>query len=471
MSNRFSALKAAAALFFSTAALVIMLVFSCCISKNSNDSVTNRRKGTDNSPDAAATETAVFLRETYINGANVSGLTKSAARDIIHPKLELVKAEYRIKIEFGKDKSAACFINGAELTLKDDLEDVLSEALESGAGNYEATVKPVNDAKLRDCIDLVAKTVEREPVPAQILTHSAAASTELSVLKKNARFCLTAPEDGCRVARDAAAELICSGETQFVLPITVVPHSGAEPELPVLRAAFSTSFADGSLCAENRVHNISKGATLLDGSVLPAGQSFSCNAALGARSRENGWLPATAFANGGAETKQAYGGGICQVSTTLYNAVLRSDLEIVARSGHTRKVRYIGGGLDAALSGSDKDFIFRNNTDSDIYIFMWVDGTEKTLCCEIYGSPFPSDFDRIDTVSELVSTVAPSEPEFAVDPSLSPGECILKRKAITGRTYKTYRVYSLNGKTIRTVPIDETVYAMHPALYAVGAQQ
>lgn len=109
--------------------------------------------------------------------------------------------------------------------------------------------------------------------------------------------------------------------------------------------------------------------------------------------QENGWLPATAFANGGAETRQEYGGGICQVSTTLYNAVLRSDLEIIARSGHTRKVRYIGGGLDAALSGKDKDFVFRNNTDSDIYVFMWVDESQK-LCVVKYTAVL---FRRIST--------------------------------------------------------------------------
>ena len=131
-------------------------------------------------------------------------------------------------------------------------------------------------------------------------------------------------------------------------------------------------------------------------------------------------------------------------------------------------MRYIGGGLDAALSGKDKDFVFRNNTDSDIYVFMWVDESQKTLCCEIYGCPFPSDFDRVDTVSELTSSTPPSEPQFVLDSALEPGECVLKRKAIAGSTYQSYRVYSLNGEIIRRVPIDKPEYPMHPALYAVG---
>lgn len=119
-------------------------------------------------------------------------------------------------------------------------------------------------------------------------------------------------------------------------PLHTVLCTDKIPEMPELRASFSTSFAAGSLCSENRVHNITKGALLIDGSIVPAGQTFSCNDSLGVRSRENGWLPATAFANGGAETRQEYGGGICQISTTLYNAVLRSDLEIIARRRGTR---------------------------------------------------------------------------------------------------------------------------------------
>ena len=66
------------------------------------------------------------------------------------------------------------------------------------------------------------------------------------------------------------------------------------------------------------------------------------------------------------------------------------------------------------------------------------------------------------------SSTPPSEPQFVLDSALEPGECVLKRKAIAGSTYQSYRVYSLNGEIIRRVPIDKTEYPMHPALYAVG---
>lgn len=468
MDERFPAIKACAAILLSTAALLFLLVFSCCSGQNSDDIKQGANADTIIPGDDPTFETALFSSGTYINSVDVSNMTKDAVRTLLSPKLERAKSEYHIEIEFQQNDSSICIINGTDLTLKDDLEAVMSKALECGAGQYTTAIEPVDDIKLRNSIDSVAKIAEKTPVPAQILTHSAAGCSELPVLKKNARFCLTAPVNGCQIDRDAAVKQICSGETRFSLPLHTVLCTDKIPKMPELRASFSTSFAAGSLCSENRVHNITKGALLIDGSIVPAGQTFSCNDSLGVRSRENGWLPATAFANGGAETRQEYGGGICQISTTLYNAVLRSDLEIIARSGHTRKVRYIGGGLDAALSGKDKDFVFRNNTDSDIYVFMWVDESQKTLCCEIYGCPFPSDFDRVDTVSELTSSTPPSEPQFVLDSALEPGECVLKRKAIAGSTYQSYRVYSLNGEIIRRVPIDKTEYPMHPALYAVG---
>ena len=410
MDERFPAIKACAAILLSTAALLFLLVFSCCSGQNSDDIKQGANADTIIPGDDPTFETALFSSGTYINSIDVSNMTKDAVRTLLSPKLERAKSEYHIEIEFQQNDSSICIINGTDLTLKDDLEAVMSKALECGAGQYTTAIEPVDDIKLRNSIDSVAKIAEKTPVPAQILTHSAAGCSELPVLKKNARFCLTAPVNGCQIDRDAAVKQICSGETRFSLPLHTVLCTDKIPEMPELRASFSTSFAAGSLCSENRVHNITKGALLIDGSIVPAGQTFSCNDSLGVRSRENGWLPATAFANGGAETRQEYGGGICQISTTLYNAVLRSDLEIIARSGHTRKVRYIGGGLDAALSGKDKDFVFRNNTDSDIYVFMWVDESQKTLCCEIYGCPFPSDFDRVDTVSELTSSTPPSEP-------------------------------------------------------------
>ena len=280
MDERFPAIKACAAILLSTAALLFLLVFSCCSGQNSDDIKHGTNADTIIPGNEPTFETALFSSGTYINSIDVSNMTKDAVRTLLSPKLEREKSEYHIEIEFQQNDSSICIINGTDLTLKDDLEAVMSKALECGAGQYTTAIEPVDDIKLRNSIDSVAKIAEKTPVPAQILTHSAAGCSELPVLKKNARFCLTAPVNGCQIDRDAAVKQICSGETRFSLPLHTVLCTDKIPEMPELRASFSTSFAAGSLCSENRVHNIAKGALLIDGSIVPAGQTFSCNDSL-----------------------------------------------------------------------------------------------------------------------------------------------------------------------------------------------
>ena len=193
MDERFPAIKACAAILLSTAALLFLLVFSCCSGQNSDDIKQGANADTIIPGDDPTFETALFSSGTYINSIDVSNMTKDAVRTLLSPKLEREKSEYHIEIEFQQNDSSICIINGTDLTLKDDLEAVMSKALECGAGQYTTAIEPVDDIKLRNSIDSVAKIAEKTPVPSQILTHSAAGCSELPVLKKNARFCLTAP--------------------------------------------------------------------------------------------------------------------------------------------------------------------------------------------------------------------------------------------------------------------------------------
>lgn len=136
--------------------------------------------------------------------------------------------------------------------------------------------------------------------------------------------------------------------------------------------------------SDNRISNVKKACELLDGMVLIPGQTFSFNDALGERTEENGWKPATAYANG--EVRQEYGGGICQVSSTLYNAVLYANLEIVERACHQFQVGYLPWGMDATVSWGWPDLKFRNDAEYPIKIHAWVDDEENECCIQILGT-------------------------------------------------------------------------------------
>ena len=134
----------------------------------------------------------------------------------------------------------------------------------------------------------------------------------------------------------------------------------------------------------NRISNVKKACGLLDGLMLMPGEVFSYNDAIGERTEANGWLPAPAYANG--EVRQENGGGICQVSSTLYNAALYSNLKIVERTCHQFQVGYLPWGMDATVSWGWPDFKFQNDKLYPIKIVAWVDEATNECCIQIKGT-------------------------------------------------------------------------------------
>ncbi|MBR0356322.1 MAG: VanW family protein, partial [Clostridia bacterium] len=137
----------------------------------------------------------------------------------------------------------------------------------------------------------------------------------------------------------------------------------------VLRGSYTTSFSDST---KNRKYNIRFGAEKINGTILKPGDVFSANETLGTRTRKNGWKNAGAYESG--EVVQQAGGGVCQLSSTLYNAALYADMEIVERRNHSMPVHYVDRGRDATINsiGNIIDFKFRNNTSSDVIIMAYT---------------------------------------------------------------------------------------------------
>lgn len=139
-----------------------------------------------------------------------------------------------------------------------------------------------------------------------------------------------------------------------------------------------------------RINNLRKACELLNGIELMPGDIFSYNLALGERTPEGGWQPAPAYANN--EVKDEYGGGICQVSSTLFNAVLYANLKIVSRDCHQFQVGYLPPGMDATVSWGAPDFRFANDQPYPIRIVAWFDEDTKEVCVQIRGTDVDHQF-------------------------------------------------------------------------------
>ena len=191
-----------------------------------------------------------------------------------------------------------------------------------------------------------------------------------------------------------------------------------------------------------RISNVKLSASTINGYVLNCGEVFSYNGAVGQRTAARGYQAAPAYVKG--ETVDEIGGGICQTSSTLYLACLRSNLEIVQRYAHRYAPSYITWGLDATVSWGGPDYQFKNDTNYPIKIETRYSGGYLTVT--IYGT-------KVDDVTVKMTTEklsdTPYETIYEDDPTLAPGTEQVKTTPYTGHKVRSYRnLYDGNGNLI-----------------------
>ncbi len=233
----------------------------------------------------------------------------------------------------------------------------------------------------------------------------------------------------------------------------------------VLRGSYTTDFSDST---KNRKYNIRFGADKINGTILKPGEVFSANDTLGTRTRKNGWKNAGAYESG--EVVQQAGGGVCQLSSTLYNAALYADLKIVSRRNHSMPVHYVDRGRDATINstGNKIDFKFENNTSSDIIIIAYTDGNK--LHMEIYGVPFETDeYDRIEIRTKQISSTS-IQTVYTYAPDKPTSYSKTTKKGSKGYKMRTYKDYYLGDVRVKTDDLGLSVYTMFPKEVTVGTK-
>lgn len=176
---------------------------------------------------------------------------------------------------------------------------------------------------------------------------------------------------------------------------------------------FSTEFATSN---ESRSRNVQKAAGLLNCVILEPGEELSYNELLGPRTEELGWLPAHGI-SGGKEYIDTPGGGICQVSSTLYNSLLLigPDIRIVSRSHHSIPGSYVAMGLDATVSYYGPDLVWSNAAESPMFLFAYADMRTKTVYTFVYGTQ-PDDGTHYKIWSDTIEKLDPPEPKRIAEP-------------------------------------------------------
>lgn len=230
-----------------------------------------------------------------------------------------------------------------------------------------------------------------------------------------------------------------------------------------LLGSFTTKFTTGS-GNYNRNKNMENGIVLLNGITLCQGETMSVNSFLEPWTEDNGWLDAGTYVNGKVE--DSLGGGICQVSTTLYNAVLNAELEIVERYNHSMSVGYVPLSMDAALAGTWKDLKIKNNTDTPIYI-EGIYNASGSITFNIYGEETRPANRRVEYVSETLSTI-PSSEIVKQDPSLPSGYRKVTSSGHTGYKARLWKKVYVDGVLQSEEVINKSSYSPSPTYVTVG---
>jgi len=267
---------------------------------------------------------------------------------------------------------------------------------------------------------------------------------------------------GRSVSKEALADLIAELEKTENLE-KAVPVTFINPEITTDKVyarlfkdtlyTASTKFSTNDEINRNRAENIRLGAQKLNGKILGPGEIFSFNEAVGPRTVEAGYKTAHSYIGG--KVVDDIGGGICQVSSTLYNAVLYSDLEVIERRNHMFTVGYVPKGLDATVSYGQLDFKFRNSTNWPIKLEAWVTGNNE-LFFSIKGTNESPG--KVVEIKPQIVKVIDYNTIYIDDPNLPQGETKVKQNGITGYVVDTYKIVKQNGKIVSQNKIHTSIY-------------
>ena len=402
-----------------------------------------------------------------IDGVDVSGMAPSEAYSALEQahREALQSIRYTVTAEEDSIEIAADL-----LPIAFDTEETILKALalkqywpSSNEPRRLKSSMTAENGRLKAALEVQSEPLRRAP-------ENASASYD----KDKGCFVYAAQKDGRSIDLDALTDgisaLIAEGSSGSVsVPSSPVPaeytEDMAKADTGVI-AEFCTSFSGKSYGKANRVFNITKAAGLIDGVTVAPGEEFDMNEVLGSRNRENGWKTAAAIRDGAYV--QEYGGGVCQVSTTLYNVVLMADLEVTERSHHSWPSGYIDIGRDATISTGGPNFKFKNTQPVPVTISASTDAEKKTVTVRIHGRPLP-DGQYIELTSKKIKSLSAPATKTEVDPSLAPGQSEIKRKPRRGSVAESYKLYyAADGSLIKKELVCRDTYRSITGITAVS---
>ena len=401
-----------------------------------------------------------FYDGTTVEGVDVSNMTLSAATEY-----------WRDRVEARNEARTVTFDDGTSVTAKElgyesDYESVLSAAWSAGrngsleerylmASNrvenpvaYSITRRDFSEELLDEYVQGIAEQVDRPAVEATIASFNT----------ETYEFEFNPSQPGAALDADALksaiADSIRSGGGSVALPVSVLKPQVTTEEVASQYGLIDYAITNASSSSRARINNIETAMSFINGTCVKPGETFSFNDTVGQRTTARGFKKAPAYSSG--EVTEQIGGGICQVSTTLFNAAVKADMEIVERHNHSLTVHYVDKGKDATVDWGNQDFRFKNTSSDNIYICCYLTD-DKRVRFGIFGKLLP-DGEKI-TVEAVTTEVVKAETEYQQSAFLAPGQTYVLQKGRNGYKAEAYKVrWDALGNEISRELLCKSVY-------------
>nr|MBQ8253177.1 VanW family protein [Lachnospiraceae bacterium] len=409
----------------------------------------------------------------YIGDIDVSGMTTLEAEEAVNSYVDSLKEK---EITWNALNDNTVTVTAADLGIKWKNKEVVDQAGELGkAGNIVQRYKALKDLEHQNEVFPLEITFDealiRTLITDQCLQYNVKA-VDGTLTREDGAFKYVAGQTGVEIDVEASVKMVFEylgsewdkeNVTIDLVAETTQPRGTAE-ELAVVKdllGSFTTSY---STSGYNRSGNVANGASKINGTLLYPGDAFSTYEAVSPFTEANGYYEAGSYLNG--LVIDSLGGGICQVSTTLYNAVLLAELEVTERFNHSMIVTYVDPSADAAISGTAKDFKFVNNLDYPVYIEGYTTD-DKKITFNIYGCETRPEDRKIKYESIVISKTVP-EGERVVADSAQPAGFIDVQSAHIGYVAELWKVVTVDGVEESREQINKSSYTATPRTAAVG---
>ena len=357
------------------------------------------------------------------------------------------------------------YIEGDKLTIvrgkagytinKQKLSDEIYKQLEDIYNNYQIIEvpldykqpDPINLEKIRSEIYKEAQDAYVEKNPTVVHTHVNGVDFAISI--------------------EEAKKIIQEDKEEYEIPLKITKpkktiNDLGEEAFPDTLATFSTSYDASNI---NRSTNIELATKKVNGTVIMPGETFSFNTIVGKRTIEAGYKEGTAYIGG--KVVPDIGGGICQLSSTLYNAALLANLEIVERSNHIFQTGYVSPSRDATVYYGSLDFVFKNTRKYPIKIVA----TSKNGVCKttIYGIKEEIEYEVI-IQSKVISYISPTT-TYKEDSNLEVGKEVIEKSGSSGCRSEGYRILKLNGEVVSKTLLSKDTYSATERIVRKGTKK